>query len=176
MINVDKLDIERAERYIIPRFNLNKLYPAEKSVFFKFALNKTDSKLRCVNRDIHLLQKICKPADMILVTVSNDYTSYSALTVNNMGKIRNYKVNARKLCGRKRKTTVHDKHIAFILIKSHILSDFVHSAQKRNSYLFFLHWRKRRRFLRCLFAGVVTTIGIPFSIGGFLRHLICICH
>ena len=71
---------------------------------------------------------------MVLMTVGDNDSPDSFFIPFDKGKIRNYKVNAEHFGIGESESAVNDKHIVTVLVKSHIFTDLVKSAEKCYPY------------------------------------------
>ena len=96
----------------------------------QLALQQTEGQRSAVAGHVELLEKIGQPADVVLVSVSDDHTSKLVDILLDVGKIRDDDINSQHLAVRKCQPAVDDQHIVCAFNNSEILSDLVESPQR----------------------------------------------
>ena len=76
------------------------------------------------------MQQVGNRADVILVSVSDEQSLDFILVLLKVGKVRNYKVDAKHFVIRERHAAVHNDDFILIFIYGHVLADFAESAQR----------------------------------------------
>ena len=127
------LNVEFSELDRISGLDDIELCTAEKLMLLKLALDQSHGQPCTVNRDIYLLKKICKSADMILMSVSYNDTLYLFSVFLKIGEIRNNKVNAEHIGLGKRKSAVNNNNVILKFIDRDVLAYLIKSSEK--SYL-----------------------------------------
>ena len=80
-------------------------------MFLELSVNKSECELCSVNRYVYLLEKICKSADMVFVSVGENYTSYLCLVSFDVSEVRNYDIDAEHFGIRECKSAVNDENV-----------------------------------------------------------------
>ena len=98
MIDMDCFNLKFAKTDNIARLNNIEPDCACKTMLLKLTLDKSDCKAGAVNGHIDALEHICKSADMILMTVSYNDTTYLFGILFKIAEIGNNKVKNQKNC------------------------------------------------------------------------------
>ena len=133
MVNVYTLNLKSTETESVRIGNDVKRYGIEQTVFPEFRLNKSYCNSGCINGNVEGFEEIRQSAYMVLMSVSDYNTLYFIRILLHIRKIGNYKVNSEHILVGEGQTAVNDNHGIVILIKGHILSDFVKSAEESYS-------------------------------------------
>ena len=131
----DEFDAEASEAEHIARFFREYLRVIQKIVLLKLELNECRRERRCVYRDIQIVNDIRNSADVILVSVSDDYTSYFfgvGLEIRNVGNDDIYTVH---IFIRETETAVDNDNIRAKFNGSHVLADLAETAERNDFQL-----------------------------------------
>ena len=137
MVHMNELSFKHAELDLIARLDGDKLRLEIEPVLGELVFDYPQCQRRAVYRYIKLLEHIRDSADMVLVTVRQQYAAHLFAVSREVRNVGNDKVNTGHVLLRKAHTAVDYHDIRAELEGCHILADLAETTERDNAQLCF---------------------------------------
>ena len=135
VVYADEFDRENARLYGVARLNAVEHRRNIIVELAELALEHAECKTRCVYRDMQITQHVGQCADVVLVSVCDEYSAYLFLVLFEVADIRDNEVYTEHIVVGKAETAVYYDNVVARLDNGDILAYLAETAEHRDSYL-----------------------------------------
>ena len=129
VVDVNKTYLEAAQRDFVSGPDDVKRNAGD-AVLLKLQIHQRERELGAVKRHGYLAKHVGGRADVIFVPVREEQAADAVLVFDEIGDVRDHKIDAQHILFGEDRAAVHNDHIVAIFDSGNIFSKFIHTAQR----------------------------------------------